>query len=162
MNCLGACWFAWVDSYALIRSLWTKLTFMVFIHICLLCFDIVGWATGRVFGLRIRGDGGDGHWLALMEWCPAGWSVCLPLLIFPCTTPVVLFWHRLTRVVPEKGRKTVVCVVVWFLPTWRYASVVYAMAWCVYIHHKLFSVKTAEWIVVVFGTEVSLGLSYTV
>ena len=20
-----------------------------------------------------------------MEWCPAGWSVCLPLLIFPCT-----------------------------------------------------------------------------
>jgi len=21
-----------------------------------------------------------------MEWCPAGWSVCLPLLIFPCTT----------------------------------------------------------------------------
>jgi len=21
-----------------------------------------------------------------MEWHPAGWSVCLPLLIFPCTT----------------------------------------------------------------------------
>jgi len=20
-----------------------------------------------------------------MEWCPAEWSVCLPLLIFPCT-----------------------------------------------------------------------------
>jgi len=31
------------------------------------------------------GDSGDGHWLVRMEWCPAGWSVCLPLLIFPCT-----------------------------------------------------------------------------
>jgi len=31
------------------------------------------------------GDGGGGHWLVRMEWLPAGWSVCLPLLIFPCT-----------------------------------------------------------------------------
>ena len=31
------------------------------------------------------GDGGGGHWLVQMEWRPAGWSVCLPLLIFPCT-----------------------------------------------------------------------------
>jgi len=30
-------------------------------------------------------DGGGGHWLVWMEWRPAGWSVCLPLLIFPCT-----------------------------------------------------------------------------
>jgi len=30
-------------------------------------------------------DGGGGHWLVRMEWPPAGWSVCLPLLIFPCT-----------------------------------------------------------------------------
>jgi len=29
--------------------------------------------------------GGGGHWLVWIEWCPAGWSVCLPLLIFPCT-----------------------------------------------------------------------------
>jgi len=26
-----------------------------------------------------------GHWLVQMEWRLAGWSVCLPLLIFPCT-----------------------------------------------------------------------------
>jgi len=26
-----------------------------------------------------------GHWLVRMEWRPAGWSVCLSLLIFPCT-----------------------------------------------------------------------------
>ena len=31
------------------------------------------------------GDDGGGHWLVRMEWHPAGWSVCLPLLIFPCT-----------------------------------------------------------------------------
>ena len=31
------------------------------------------------------GDGGGGHWLVRMESRPAGWSVCLPLLIFPCT-----------------------------------------------------------------------------
>jgi len=30
-------------------------------------------------------NGGGGHWLIRMEWRPAGWSVCLPLLIFPCT-----------------------------------------------------------------------------
>jgi len=30
------------------------------------------------------GDGGGGHWLVRMEWRPAGWSVCLPLLILPC------------------------------------------------------------------------------
>jgi len=31
------------------------------------------------------GDGGGGHRLVRMEWRPAGWSVCLPLLIFPTT-----------------------------------------------------------------------------
>jgi len=24
------------------------------------------------------GNGGGGHCLVRMEWCPAGWSVCLP------------------------------------------------------------------------------------
>jgi len=31
------------------------------------------------------GNSGGGHCLVRMEWCPAGWSVCLPLLIFSCT-----------------------------------------------------------------------------
>jgi len=31
------------------------------------------------------GVGGGGHWLVRMEWRPARWSVCLPLLIFPGT-----------------------------------------------------------------------------
>jgi len=34
---------------------------------------------------KIWGDGEGGHWLVWMEWRPAGWSVCLPLLIYPCT-----------------------------------------------------------------------------
>jgi len=58
-------------------------------------------------------DGGGGHWLVRMEWHPAGWSVCLPLLIFPCTiksrssllAPAHPGWSR------EKGRKTVLVVV---------------------------------------------------
>jgi len=31
------------------------------------------------------GDGGGGPWLVRMEWRAAGWSVCLLLLICPCT-----------------------------------------------------------------------------
>jgi len=31
------------------------------------------------------GDGGGGYWLVRIEWHPAGWSMCLPLFIFPCT-----------------------------------------------------------------------------
>jgi len=34
---------------------------------------------------KYGGDGEGGHWLVRMEWRPAGWSVCLPLLISPCT-----------------------------------------------------------------------------
>jgi len=60
------------------------------------------------------GDGGGGHWLVWMEWRPAGWSVCLPLLIFPCTikstssllAPAHLGGPR------KRAAKTVVCVCV--------------------------------------------------
>jgi len=55
---------------------------------------------------------GSGHWLVRMEWRPAGWSVCLPVLIFPCTIKSrSSLLHRLTQVVPEKGRKKFVVVV---------------------------------------------------
>jgi len=35
--------------------------------------------------LHTSGDGGGGQWLVWLEWRPAGWSLCLPLLIFSCT-----------------------------------------------------------------------------
>jgi len=54
--------------------------------------------------ISMQWDGGGGHWLVRMEWRPAGWSMCLPVLIFPFTiNPEVLFWHRLIRMIPEKG-----------------------------------------------------------
>jgi len=51
---------------------------------CLQCFDTVGWAAGK--SIRpVKNMGYGGHWLVRMEWRPARWSVCLPLLILPCT-----------------------------------------------------------------------------
>jgi len=57
------------------------------------------------------GDGGGGYWLVWIEWCLAGWSVCLPNL--PLHHKVQKFssgtgspgWSR------KKGHKTVVMVV---------------------------------------------------
>jgi len=45
------------------------------------------WLGGRksIWPVKNMGERGGGHWLVRMEWRPAGWSVCLPLLIFPCT-----------------------------------------------------------------------------
>ena len=46
---------------------------------------LVGRQEGHPARKKYGGDGGGGHWLVQMEWRPAGWSVCLPLLISPCT-----------------------------------------------------------------------------
>jgi len=46
---------------------------------------LVGWQEGHPACKKYLEDGGDGYWLVRMEWRPSGWSVCLPLLIFPCT-----------------------------------------------------------------------------
>ena len=60
-------------------------------------------------------SGGGGHWLVRMEWCPAGFSVCLPLLISPCTIKSRSFLLAPAHPhVPEKGRKTVVVVIITF------------------------------------------------
>jgi len=39
----------------------------------------------RLVNNIIEGKKRGALWLVRMEWRPAGWSVCLPLLIFPCT-----------------------------------------------------------------------------
>jgi len=46
---------------------------------------LVGWQEGHLARKNIWLDGGGGHWLVQMECRPAGLSVCLPLLVFPCT-----------------------------------------------------------------------------
>jgi len=53
----------------------------------LVAFSALTLLVGRQEGHPAckKWDGGGGHWLVRMEWRPAGWSVCLPLLIFPCT-----------------------------------------------------------------------------
>jgi len=45
------------------------------------------WLGGRkgIRSVKIWGDGWSGHWVVWMEWHLPGWSVCLPLLIFPYT-----------------------------------------------------------------------------
>ena len=45
---------------------------------------LAGWQEGHL-AYKIWGNGGGEHCLIRMEWRPAGWSVCLPLLISPCT-----------------------------------------------------------------------------
>jgi len=53
-------------------------------NVYLLCAGNNGF-TVTVLTEKNMGDGGGIHWLVRMEWRPAGWSVCLPLLISPCT-----------------------------------------------------------------------------
>jgi len=62
-------------------------TFWKLFHFCLRLSTLtllVGQQEGHPACKNIW-DYGGGHWLVRMEWHPAGWSVCLPLLIFPCT-----------------------------------------------------------------------------
>ena len=46
---------------------------------------LVGRQEGHVACKKMWGMVEASQWLVWMEWRPAGWSVCLPLLIFPCT-----------------------------------------------------------------------------
>jgi len=49
-----------------------------------LAFSALTLLVGRQEGnpaCKNTGDGGGGHSLVWMEWRPAGWSMCLPLLI---------------------------------------------------------------------------------
>jgi len=77
------------------------------------------WLGGRkgIRPVKNMDDGGGGHWLVRMEWRPAGWSVCLSLLTFPCTTKSRLQKLSSGTGSPgwswKKGHKTVVVVVVY-------------------------------------------------
>jgi len=78
-----------------------------------------------------EGDGGGGHWLVWMEWCPSGWLVCLPLLIFPCTIKSRSFLLAPAHPgVLKKGRKM---VVVWYR---HRASTIWRQCHCYMELHK--------------------------
>ena len=54
----------------------------------LVAFNALTLLVGRQEGhpaYKKWGDGGGGHYLVRMEWRPVGWSLCVPLLVFPCT-----------------------------------------------------------------------------
>jgi len=64
-----------------------KLNIFVYAN-ALVAFSALTLLVGRQEGhpaCKKWGDGEGGHWLVWMEWRPARWLVCLPLLIFPCT-----------------------------------------------------------------------------
>jgi len=74
-----------------IRSTANERWFTKFVYTVVCCMPSVLWRCwfgGRkgIRPVKKMGDGGGGHWLLVrMEWRPSRWSVCLPLLIFPCT-----------------------------------------------------------------------------
>jgi len=103
----------------LVENCWSQIQFSSS-DSALVAFSDLTPLVGRQEGhpaCKKSGDGGGGHWLVWMEWRLAGWSVCLPLLVFPCTIKSeVVFWDRLNRVVPEKKRHKT--LVVWWWRLW--------------------------------------------
>jgi len=89
--------FAWVQSLVpitLIASYCCQKT-VVFVSVCISvtfsrsvafsALTLLVWRQEGHSACKKWEDGGGGHWLVRMEWRPTGWSVCLPLLVFPCT-----------------------------------------------------------------------------
>jgi len=69
------------------------------------------------------GDGGGGHHLVWMEWRPSGWSMCLSLLIFPCTIKSTS--SLLAPAHPGGPGKMAVRRLWWFVVVWWFLSVCY-------------------------------------
>ena len=81
---------SWSYDNMLCRTWWNLLFACYLAYLMLSITSSVLWHCwlGSRKGIRPvknMGYGGGEHWLVRMEWCPAGWSVCLPLLISPCT-----------------------------------------------------------------------------
>jgi len=67
-------------------NVYAYVTLPILFCCCDVAFSDLTLLVGRQVGhsaCKKMGDGGRGHCLVGMEWCLAGWSLCLPLLIFP-------------------------------------------------------------------------------
>jgi len=126
------------------------------------------WFGGRK-GIRpvMNGENGrGGHWLVQMECRPARWSVCLPLLIFPCTIKSRSF--LLTPAHPDGPEKRVVkrlwCGVWWWSRPWTLhlglvsTSNLFALPWIQVIVMLL----TLWWNVLTYLFDVDLNISIDV
>ena len=85
------------------------------------------------------GDGGGGHWLVQMEWRPTGWSVYLPLLIFPCTIK-----SRSSLLAPadpdgpgKRAVKRLWCGVVWCGVVWCARDIAQLCIWSTFDCHQV-------------------------
>jgi len=91
--------------------------------LCLQCFDAVGWAAGRAFGLYKPEWWGAGVVICLERGAYLHMAQLMPLpLAVSCSSKIRIgflpFWYRLTRVVPDKGslnRCVCVCVFLRYL-----------------------------------------------
>jgi len=91
--------------------------------ICASCLSALTLLVGRQEGhpaCKKWGNGGGGHWLVRMEWHPAGWSMCLTLLIFPCTMKSRSSLLALAHL-GGHGKRAVkrLSVVVWLCGIWQ-------------------------------------------
>jgi len=84
--CLVTLMSKWLDVlngfHHIVAPSFSALTLFGWQEGCVSCKDLL---CHNFFHHPHLGDGEGGHWLVWMEWRPAGWSVCLLLLIFPCT-----------------------------------------------------------------------------
>jgi len=108
------------DNHASTSPLWTKKLYLFWAG----CMEFTStdslWSFSALTLLVGRQEGHPackkmGRWwrwqrLVRMEWRPVGWSVCLPLLIFPCTMKSRSSLLAQPHLVPDS--KTVVVVVV--------------------------------------------------
>jgi len=73
------------QQQSLLISFWPTVFLLIINYAFSAMTLLVGRQEGHQACKKNGGDGGGGQWLVRMEWRPAGWSLCLPLLIFPCT-----------------------------------------------------------------------------